>query len=463
MDIPIVIICYNNYRYVKNTLSQILNINKEYYKNIIIINNNSTCLNTIEYLNNVDVRVINNTENLGPWITYTNNKHIYDILPDKFILTDPDLKFNKNIPTNFIEILANLSDKYETSKIGFALDISDHELFFLTTNYVHNVSIYEWEKSFYEFKIADDKYELYDADIDTTFCLINKYNLLNDYNLKIRVGGDFTAKHIPWYRDNEVYNVYDNYINNTTNNISTIAKTIKSYIEDKYLKIYKNCELFLIDNNFNNPNLSFWKDMYSEWENNSFKVFDKYLSKDKVFIDIGGWIATTSMYGSRKSKHVFAIEADECAFNDMANNLKANCENNYTLINKAIYNIDNKKINFGKNYNYATSRMNDNMSQTGPKGVNSDENYLVETITLKTIIKNYHINVANISLIKVDIEGGEENILDDLFDMRIKHEIPLYISFHYCWWSDKNLDRFSFLSEQNKKDIIANPFISIFF
>jgi GT2 family glycosyltransferase len=177
MDIPIVIICYNNYRYVQNTLSQLLNINKEYYKNIIIINNNSTCLKTIEYLNNIDVRVINNKENLGPWITNTNNKHIYDILPEKFILTDPDLKFNKNIPKNFIEILANLSDKYKTSKIGFALDISDHENFF-ATKYTHDeLSIYEWEKSFYELKIADDEYELYEADIDTTFCLINKKNI----------------------------------------------------------------------------------------------------------------------------------------------------------------------------------------------------------------------------------------------------------------------------------------------
>jgi FkbM family methyltransferase len=389
-------------------------------------------------------------------------------------LTDPDLKFNKNIPTNFIEILANLSDKYETSKIGFALDISDHELFFLTTNYVHNVSIYEWEKQFYEFKIwekkfyefeiADNKIELYEAGIDTTFCLINKKNILNDFSLKIRVGGDFTAKHIPWYRDNEVYNVYDNYINNiNTTSISSISKTIKTYIEDKYLLIYKNCELFLIENNLNNPNLFFWKDMYEQWEKYTFKVFDKYLSKDKVFIDIGGWIATTSMYGSRKSKHVYAIESDNDSFNDMTINLKANCENNYTLINKVIYNIDNEKINFGKNFNYATSRINDSMSQTCPKDVNSNEYYVVETITLDTIIKNYDIDVADISLIKVDIEGGEENILDELFDMRIKHKVPLYISFHYCWWNDKNLDRFPFLSEQNKKDIIANPFVSILF
>ena len=30
-----------------------------------------------------------------------------------------------------------------------------------------------------------------------------------------------------------------------------------------------------IENNINNPNLSFWKDTYSNWENETFVVFDK--------------------------------------------------------------------------------------------------------------------------------------------------------------------------------------------
>jgi hypothetical protein len=104
----------------------------------------STCSDTIAYLHNVDVRVVNNVGNFGPWITPTNNRQIYDLLPDKYIITDPDLKFNPNIPSNFIEILASLSDKYKTSKIGFALDITDHEKFYPTTEYMTNLSIREW-------------------------------------------------------------------------------------------------------------------------------------------------------------------------------------------------------------------------------------------------------------------------------------------------------------------------------
>jgi len=461
MNIPIIIICYNNYKYVKNTLTQILKINKEYYKNIQILNNNSTCLDTIQFLNNIDVKVIHNFSNNGPWIVPWNNKNIYDILPDKFILTDPDLKLNENIPNNFIEILSELSDKYKTNKIGFALDISDYEKFYKDQNYAYSKSIYEWEKKFWENKINDDNYILYKESIDTTFCLINKNYIYND---SIRIAGNFTVKHLPWYIENEIYNTYENYINNiNTTKISSISKIIKSYIEEKYLQIYKNNELFLIENNEINQNLGFWKDIYSHWEKETFEVFDKYLSKDKIFIDIGGWIGTTAMYGSRKSKHVYSIEADPKSFEDMTNNFKINCSKNYTLINKAIFDIDNIKIKFGKNIFLPNSKMNDSTSQIYSDDIVTNEYYLAETITLENIIKNYQINVSEISLIKVDIEGGEENILNDLFDIHIKYNISLYISFHYIWWKNKNLDRFSFLSSEIKNKIILYPFISIIF
>ena len=169
------------------------------------------------------------------------------------------------------------------------------------------------------------------------------------------------------------------------------------------------------------------------------------------------------MYGSRKSKHVYVIEADNKSFNDMMLNLKINCINNYTPINKVIFNIDDIKVKFGKNIHLKNSKMNDSTSHIYSDDITTDEYYLAETITIGNIIQNYNINISEISLIKVDIEGGEENILDDLLDLNIKYNISLYISFHYSWWKDKNLDRFSYLSLDNKNLIMEYPFISILF
>ena len=438
-DIPIVIICYNNYRYVENTLSQILRINKEYYKNIIILNNASTCEDTIEYLKKLAsgssdsgssgsvVSIINNIGNFGPWIAADNNSHIYNVLPNKFVLTDPDLKLNDNIPSNFIDILATLSDKYKTTKIGLALDITEHHKFYQTAEYMANLSIYDWEKRFWIDRIEDADYVLYKADIDTTFCLINKDNVAaaaatasasanataaNTY-LQIRVAGNFTAKHIPWYIDNEVYNIYDNYsacINTT--HISTIARIVKPFVEDNYLRIYKNGELFLIKNSDVSP---FWRDVYGGWDNEMFDVFDRYLSKDKVFIDIGDWITPTSLYATRKSKYVYGIEYSdsEAADTSFTSIMKDNCANNYKRAAGAA------------------------------------------SADIETLIKDAIAATAAtaISLIRLDIDGKEEDMLSDLYNIHIKYGATLFIKFNYSKWKDKNIDRFQFLT-QKAKDII---------
>jgi len=465
MDIPIVVICYNNYKYVENTIKQIFKINKHYFNNIKILDNCSNCIDTINYLKTVNCKVIHNNVNSGPWISEKYNQLVYDLLPDKFILTDPDLGFNENIPHNFIDILSALSDTYNCNKIGFALDIKDFEKMYQNNNYANHCStdysIYEWEIRFWSNKIIHDTYELYDAEIDTTFCLINKmYN-----NCKhIRIAGDFTAKHLPWYINNTIYNHYDNYmLNKKTTTISTISRIIIPYIDANYLQITKQDELFLIEKNSNNANINFWEHIYTNWERDTFEIFDKFLDKSKVFIDIGGWIGTTAMYGSRKSKYVYSIEADTKSFNDLSTNLKNNCKQNYTLIDKAIYNIDNITLKFGKNKFLENSKMNDSTSHIYADNETSAEYYSVQTITLARIIAEHNINPPDISLIKVDIEGGEENILNDLITIHRKYNVPLYVSFHYDWWKDKNLNRFEFLTEVQKNNIITSPFISILF
>jgi FkbM family methyltransferase len=304
--------------------------------------------------------------------------------------------------------------------------------------------------------------------------LIDK-TITTKYVYNIRIAGDFTAKHLPWYKHNKVYNVYENYKmckKQMEGGISTTLRMITNYIEnpDNFLKIHKNDEFFFIENNPENPNqnLSFWRDTYSTWENETFGVFDAFLHKDKVFIDIGGWIGTTCMYGSRKSKWVFSVEADTESYNDMKHNTQINCVSNYTLINHAIYNVDNIDVKFGKNKFLNNSKLNDSTSQIYDNDENDEneithEYYLVKTITIDSLIQKNNINPHDISLIKVDIEGGEECILNELYNIHKLYKIPLYVSFHYGWWKDTNLNRFEFLTEEHKHMIYANPFVSILF
>ena len=125
--VPIIIISFNNHKYVDNTIKQLLHVDPTLAPFLIIMDNASQDPDTKEYLKNTTVRVIFNSYNNGPWITSSQNTHVFNELPEKFIITDQDFQFNVKLPHNFIQIMLNLSEKYNTVKIGFAISLENPE------------------------------------------------------------------------------------------------------------------------------------------------------------------------------------------------------------------------------------------------------------------------------------------------------------------------------------------------
>lgn len=215
--IPVVIVCWNNHKYVQNTVRQL----QKFTNNIIIMDNASTDEPTRDYLATCGLDVRYNKTNNGPWIRPDRNQELYDELPDEFILTDPDLEFNENLPIDFISRLSEISNKYRVNKTGLALKIDDfadmHQCVYLLGR-----NIYEWESQFWVNRIPDDQYELYVAEVDTTFVLVNKKYQGTHH---IRVAGDFTAKHIPWYVNNPFYTTEE--VKTRSGAISTIGMALR--------------------------------------------------------------------------------------------------------------------------------------------------------------------------------------------------------------------------------------------
>lgn len=210
--IPIVIISWNNYYFVKHFIDQIKHFNNP----IIVLDNNSNYQPLLDYYKDIklelnekiDIRLL--SENHGHMV-YAKLSHE---LPDIFILSDPDLELNPNMPSNFTDILLSISNKYQRYKVGLALSIEDSNEFIQCDQYSFGKNIHDWESQFWSTRIDDSEYELYNADIDTTFCLINKkYN-----GGAIRIAGNFTAKHLPWYDNYIKHNVSRDEIDNWLQN-----------------------------------------------------------------------------------------------------------------------------------------------------------------------------------------------------------------------------------------------------
>lgn len=211
-------------------------------------------------------------------------------------------------------------------------------------------------------------------------------------------------------------------------------------------------EKFLLDKEKNKEIKTFdwFIDVFSaeKWEPITFEVFNKLSDKTKTAIDIGGWIGITSIYLSKKFKNVITIEPDVVSYNTLLSNINDNQCDNVKVHNKAFFNSETKKIFFGVNDYGFDSNLGSSTSQTKINKI-LDSDYSIDTINIFDVIND--VNPYDIGLIKVDIEGGDEDVFRELITVGSKYGWKIWLSFHYGWWKDKNIRRFEDLIPLIKK------------
>jgi len=154
----VVVPTYNNPSYLKIMVKQLCDHEVD---RILIVDNNSTIQGMKELLEGFsrEFTVVSKKTNDGPTEFY-RNKDFYAWLPDLFVITDPDIGFNKNLPRDFLQVMKETSDRLNMFRVGFALDIEMHgiesnirEIKFRPAK----MSMHEWESQFWRKKIAETR------------------------------------------------------------------------------------------------------------------------------------------------------------------------------------------------------------------------------------------------------------------------------------------------------------------
>lgn len=208
--IPVLIVCYNNGSYVANTLRQFAS----YGLHAIVIDNASSDAATIEVLTQAEqagtAQVVYARQNYGNMVGF--KPQIYECLPRLFAYTDPDLQYGPEMPPDFMDVLVGLTETYQVYKAGFALTLEHRGETASTDNrftlniqhpirFTKSYSVSEWEGPYWLLKIQHPELDLYSAPIDTTFAVYNKDMYRGNYLFpSIRVGGGFSALHLPWFK-----------------------------------------------------------------------------------------------------------------------------------------------------------------------------------------------------------------------------------------------------------------------
>ena len=161
-----------------------------------------------------------------------------------------------------------------------------------------------------------------------------------------------------------------------------------------------------------------------KWEMYTYLIFKKYLRKDRSYIDIGAWIGPTILYAWEIGvKSIYGVEPNPNSF-EM---LKYNCKiNNISAKLERLCILDNKgwtKLGYDNNDPYS--------DMTSIKG----DLWKTPTISLSQYLERYCEN--DWDLIKIDIEGAETFIWDDLKRLSERKSSVILLSLHPPFWEDK--------------------------
>lgn len=184
----------------------------------------------------------------------------------------------------------------------------------------------------------------------------------------------------------------------------------------------RDIELKVVESKLGSTN-EFWNNHFSFWEEDTFDFIFKYLDKEKIFIDIGAWIGPISLIAAQHSKQCICFEPDEIAYNEFIQNIELNNIKNISLENKAI--SIHKQIQLGA----------PSLGESMTRDECNENSKTYECLNLLEIFTKYNILEKDVSVLKIDVEGHESELLQDKFLWDLN--VPMYISLHPFWKSNK--------------------------
>ncbi len=167
-----------------------------------------------------------------------------------------------------------------------------------------------------------------------------------------------------------------------------------------------------------------------QWEPETFNVLSKFLKPDSVYLDIGAWIGPTVIYASKLCKKVICFEPDPIAYKHLLTNIQRNNLTNISTFNLAISNKTTIQTisNFGGNVGNSMSTLLKNEKSTPT---------LHDVLVLDWDFVQSTFGLQDVSMIKIDIEGGEFTLIPELAEYLKKNKPVLWLSLHAPFLDDE--------------------------
>ncbi len=173
----------------------------------------------------------------------------------------------------------------------------------------------------------------------------------------------------------------------------------------------------------------FWRKVSAgEWEPETFSVLDHYLSPEKDYLDIGAWIGPTVLYAARRARHVWCFEPDPVAYRHLVWNLELNDIRNVSAFSIALSD------------GFGVTRMASAHGEAGDStsSLLHEGSHGTDALTIGWDQFSESVDLTNVSLVKMDIEGAEFSVLPSMLPWLEKDNPALFLSTHAPYLSADN-------------------------
>lgn len=161
-----------------------------------------------------------------------------------------------------------------------------------------------------------------------------------------------------------------------------------------------------------------------EWEPETFRILQAFLDTRSAYIDVGAWIGPTSLFAASYAERVVAFEPDPTAYSHLARNLELNPNLAAKVqVVRAALSTENSTLPLYSRWEFGDSGSS-LLSRIKARGTAIE----VTTQTLQDTLAQ--CGVERVDFIKMDIEGGEFDVIPAIVPF-LKQQLPvLYLSFH---------------------------------
>lgn len=171
------------------------------------------------------------------------------------------------------------------------------------------------------------------------------------------------------------------------------------------------------------------------FDENIINIAKQYIKPDSVVLDVGANYGQMSMLFSKMVGNnglVYSFEANKFIYDILDKNIKVNQIHNIIPIYGAVYNKSNVELNFP----------DPDLKRFGTYGSYGID-FLNKSVVKKSVptVAIDDLNISkNISLIKVDVQGGDLFVLEGAVNTIAKHKMPIIFEFEYQFQDELDLD-----------------------